>query len=157
MKIRNIIVTILLILGIDQITKYMISLRLETNKPFPVIDNVLNFTYYKNSGIAFGMLENMSFIIIVISIALLLLLVYELYMNYKDKVTALSFSFLIAGLLGNLIDRIVFGYVRDFIDFTFAFKFPVFNISDMFIVIGACLLILNIFRVGDKSGKNISK
>lgn len=154
MKLRNIIIIIFSSIIVDQVTKYLVSMNFTLEKEYELIKDFYYITYYKNTGIAFGMFQNIGLLIIIISITLLLLLIYELWMNYKDRVAALALSFLIGGLIGNLIDRIFLGYVRDFIDFNpFGLNFPIFNISDACIVIGACILVVNILSIGVKDGK----
>ncbi len=152
MKVRNIIIIILSCILVDQFTKYIISTFFNLEQRYEIIKNFYYLTYYKNSGIAFGMFENGKIIIIVVSLLLLLLLIYELKNFYKNRVAALSFCLLIGGLIGNLIDRIFLGYVRDFLEFDiFNINFPIFNISDACIVVGAIILIISSFGSGNKN------
>lgn len=157
MKKKTIVFIIFLCIILDQISKFIVNLKFDVEDSYELIENFYYITYYKNTGIAFGMFPGAKIVIISVSILLLLVLLYELKKFYKEKITALSFCFLIGGLIGNLIDRIYLGYVRDFLDFNpFNLNFPIFNISDACIVIGAILLILSSFNIGGKNEQNNS-
>lgn len=95
------------------------------------------FTSTVNTGIAFGFLQGYNWIFIIVSLIVLVICIF----NYKKH--KLEFSLIIGGLLGNLTDRIFFGYVRDFIDLRI---WPVFNIADSVIVIGVLLLAYKMFK-----------
>lgn len=154
MKIRNIVFIIIITVLLDQTTKFLIQSNFELNKSYELINNFYYITYYENTGIAFGMFNNLGWIIIVVSMLLLLLLIYELTKYYDVRSCALAFSILIGGLIGNLIDRIMFGYVRDFLDFNpFGFNFPIFNISDVCIIVGSIILIISTLELGKSDGK----
>ena len=132
----------LIILGIciillDQITKAILI-----GKNTTVIPNVLNFTYTENTGVAFGIGSNNLLFIIIVNIIVLGMIIKFI----KEREEQVNFSILISlililsGGIGNLIDRIVRGYVIDFIDIN-VFNFPNFNIADISISIGIILLI----------------
>ena len=132
----------LIILGIciillDQITKVILI-----GKNITVIPNVLNFTYTENTGVAFGIGSNNLLFIIIVNIIVLGMIIKFI----KEREEQVNFSILISlililsGGIGNLIDRIVRGYVIDFIDIN-VFNFPNFNIADISISIGIILLI----------------
>ena len=132
----------LIILGIciillDQITKAILI-----GKNTTVIPNVLNFTYTENTGVAFGIGSNNLLFIIIVNIIVLGMIIKFI----KEREEQVNFSILISlililsGGIGNLIDRIVRGYVIDFIDLN-VFNFPNFNIADISISIGIILLI----------------
>ena len=151
MKKRKIYIVlgILLLILIDQISKLIISKYL-VNSNFILIPKFLMFTYIKNFGAAFGILEGKRIFFIIITVIVSSYLIYELIKS-KEKFNTLSLVLIISGILGNFIDRVVFGYVRDFISFSI-FN-PVFNLADSFIVIGVIIYVINMF-VG---GKNESK
>ena len=136
----------IVLLVIDQISKLIISKYL-VNSNITLIPKFLTFTYIKNFGAAFGILEGKRVFFIIITVVVSSYLVYELVKS-KDKTNIISLTLIISGILGNFIDRVVLGYVRDFISFSI-FN-PVFNIADSFIVIGTILYIINMF-VGDKN------
>ena len=132
----------LIILGIciillDQITKVILI-----GKNTTVIPNVLNFTYTENTGVAFGIGANNLILIIIVNIVVLGIIIKFI----KERKEQVNFSILISlililsGGIGNLIDRIVRGYVIDFIDIN-VFNFPNFNIADISISIGIISLI----------------
>ena len=126
----------LFILIIDQLLKGI----LETiTKSYVIIDKVLSIRFVTNTGAAFSILENNILILIIVSISVLIL-VYNLSFSFKsDKLTNITFGLLYGGILGNLIDRVFYGYVRDFISIG---KFPIFNVADIAIVVGIILLIV---------------
>lgn len=122
-----------------------------------IINNFLSFNYYQNTGAAWSILEGKVNLLIIISI-IVLLLVYNLTFSYKEsRLVNISFGILFGGILGNLIDRIFLGYVRDFIDINiFNYNFPVFNIADMGIVIGVILLVIITIK-GEVKNEDSSK
>lgn len=139
---KKITIVALIIFVIDQIIKNLALVYL-TN--VPIISNVLSLTYAKNYGIAFSMLLEKRIIIIVISILLMSFLIYVLKKDYilKNKDTWLvniAFGLLFGGILGNLFDRIVRGFVIDYINVSF---FSIFNLADIAITFGVVLLIID--------------
>lgn len=113
----------LLIVILDQITKILF-----TDKHFFIIN------YVTNTGAAFSILQNQTLLLTIIA-ALIAIFIFFLFKKYKKLEIPLSFLF--GGTIGNLIDRIVLGHVRDFIDFKF---FPVFNVADSFNTIGVLII-----------------
>jgi len=100
-------------------------------------NSMLNIIYIKNTGAAFSILQNSTAFLIVISIVALMVMFYFVLKNLDNVLSRDIFflSILTAGILGNLYERVLFGYVRDFFELTFV-NFPVFNISDIFINVG---------------------
>ncbi len=139
---RKIFIIALITFVIDQIIK---SLSLVYLINIPIIPNILSLTYAKNYGIAFSMLREKRIIIIAISILLISFLIYVLKKDYisKNKDTWLvniAFGILFGGILGNLFDRIVRGFVIDYINVSF---FSIFNLADIAITFGVVLLIID--------------
>lgn len=139
---RKIFIIALITFVIDQIIK---SLSLVYLINIPIIPNILSLTYAKNYGIAFSMLREKRIIIIAISILLISFLIYVLKKDYisKNKDTCLvniAFGILFGGILGNLFDRIVRGFVIDYINVSF---FSIFNLADIAITFGVVLLIID--------------
>ncbi|TJX65678.1 signal peptidase II [Soehngenia saccharolytica] len=138
-----IIITIVLF---DQITKYLAVKNIVLNGNYKFFNGLLEFKYVKNYGAAFGILQEKKWIFIVITIVVIC--VFMLYLvKYNSETNLLkktALSFLIGGAIGNFIDRIRLGYVVDFIkiDLIKSINFPVFNIADIFIVIGTILLMI---------------
>jgi signal peptidase II len=134
---------VLCVIFFDRLSKIFFSSLLSHGESFPVFRNIFHFTLVHNTGIAFGFFKNYnSFFIIVSFIAVLFFTSYLFFnRNSSDMRTAelVAFSLIIAGALGNLIDRLILGYVIDFIDFRF---WPVFNIADSAITIGTTILLI---------------
>lgn len=107
-----------------------------------IIPNLINFqTNHGNDGVAFGMFAGKKWPIIVMTIVLIAVFVaFEIWKRPKSKTFVLGFSFIVGGAIGNLVDRLKFGYVRDFINFTFWPSFPTFNMADTFLCIGVGLV-----------------
>ena len=140
---KKIIYLSFIVLIIDQISKILCDLYLKLNKPIPIIKGFFNINYVQNEGAAWNLFSGQRFILIIIG----LVAIYVLYKFIKDfkenRRNTLAFSLLLGGILGNLLDRIFLGYVRDFLDFNiFGYNYPIFNISDICIVLGVILLII---------------
>ena len=140
----------LLVLIIDQVLKGIIE---TLTKSYVIIDKVLSIKYVTNTGAAFSLFENNIIVLILISLVILVL-VYNLSFSFKsNKINNITFGLLYGGILGNLIDRVFYGYVRDFISI---YKFPIFNIADIAIVTGIILLIITSIK-GELNSKRGDK
>jgi len=128
------------ILAVDILTKIWAKNSLAGNDSIRVIEDVFHLTYVENRGAAFGILQNAWVFFIIIAAVLAVVVVFLLRM-YKQRHPLLKtgLSFLCAGALGNTIDRIMQGYVVDFFNLT-CIDFPVFNVADIFVCVGAGLL-----------------
>ncbi len=148
---RVIIYSFILFL-IDLVSKVIISTNLELNNSLVIIDNFFSLTYIKNYGAAFSILVNYRLLLIIVSIIVIILLIIFLIKNkLKTKLEFICYSLLLGGILGNLFDRVVYGYVIDFFDFTFfGYNFAIFNLADSFIVISIILLLFDSFRSDKK-------
>ena len=125
---------------LDQLTKWLAVVFLQGQPSFPLWEDVLHFTFVKNSGAAFGMLSNHRWVFMIVStVAILGLVVYLFRFCPKQRLVQISLAMIIGGGIGNMIDRIALGYVIDFIDFTLI-NFAVFNVADSFVTVGAFLL-----------------
>ncbi len=143
----GILISVIIVI-LDQYTKYLAVLNLMGKRPIIVIDNLLEFHFVKNYGAAFGILQNQRNFFIAITTIVIIGGIIFLYLK-KDRITKfgkLSSWILIGGAVGNLIDRIRLVYVVDFIkvDLGKLYDFPVFNVADIFIVVGTGLLIIAI-------------
>ncbi len=138
------------ILFLDQITKIIVDLTLNLNSSLKVIKNFFYITYIHNYGAAWGIFQNKTFFLIVLSI-IALIIIYRYSNTFViNKRNMIAFSFLLGGITGNLLDRLFLGYVRDFLSFyIFKYNYPIFNLSDAFICIGVILLIISIYRKDD--------
>ena len=135
--VRFYIVLILTII-FDQLSKYIIRLQ---QPDIVLIPNVLNITFITNTGASFGILQNMNALLLVLSIAVIIGIIVYLKKNPEQR--SLPFALILAGALGNSIDRILYGAVTDFISFSF---WPAFNVADSAITIGVILLLVSEWR-----------
>lgn len=144
----SIIIISLLLLVVDQISKILVVKLIDINHGVEIIKNFFYLTYTHNTGAAFSILTGQRILLIIIAIVILIILFNYLRKNKVErKLEIIAFSLIIGGSLGNLIDRIIRGYVVDFLDFKiFGYDFPVFNLADTFIVIGVFLLLITTLR-----------
>ena len=155
---KKIYITSLIIFIIDQLSKAIISTYINLNESIIIIKNFFNLTYINNTGASWGMLKDSRIFLIIISIIAIFIILRYMQSFKKCTRNLLGFGFLLGGILGNLADRILFGYVKDFLDFyIFNYNFPIFNIADIFIVIGVLLLIISILKGEDKNGSSSRK
>jgi len=134
------IIIFLLLIFLDRITK-MWATSLNSNKDYGIIA----FTYTVNTGAGFSILQNMNILLIIISAAVLVAIIY--YHKYVPKFSLIT---IISGITGNLLDRIFYGAVIDFINFKF---WPIFNIADSLIFIGVIYWIIILFKEEKQSHK----
>ena len=148
-------VVAVLILIFDQLSKSLMEIYLELNKSIKVIPNFFSLTLVHNTGGAWSIFENKSYIFIIISLIALIILI-KFMMSFKNNIrNNIAFGLTLGGIVANLADRIFLGYVRDFLDFTiFNYDYPIFNIADIAIVIGIILLIIAIIKGEDKLDRN---
>ncbi len=140
----------------DQIIKFFVSANLKEIGSVSVIDNLLSFTYAENNGVAFGSFAGNRWIFVVLTTALIAaILIYMFKKKPKSKLFYASVALVIGGGIGNLIDRIFYGYVIDYISLSF-FP-PVCNFADYCITVGTVLLMVYVLffsEVGKKELKN---
>ncbi len=137
------IITAAVFLAADQITKYIVMTNMELGQSIDFIDGLLDFTYIHNDGGAWGMLGGSRWFLIGFTAVIMVVLVILLIKNgRKNKLFFWAGTLIVSGGIGNMIDRIFRGgEVVDFLHATFI-NFPIFNIADCAVVIGAGLLIL---------------
>jgi len=130
------------VIVLDRFSKIFFSNLLDLNESLILIKNILHFTLVHNTGIAFGLFKDCGFVFIITPLVLTGLLIYNIYYyrhtRQLSRVYITAFSLILGGAIGNLIDRIFWGYVIDFIDFR---VWPVFNIADSAITIGAIIIL----------------
>lgn len=141
---------IIIILGlvIDRLSKiYAVNNLMGKN----IDGKLFNFTYLENRGAAFGILQDKRLIFIILTSAIVIYLFYYFIKNIKTSpmILNLSLAMIISGAIGNFYDRLIQGYVVDFIEFSFV-KFPVFNVADILVTVGCALMIIYIILHGDK-------
>ena len=142
MSKKNIFIfsTALLIIFLDQLTKFFIKNNFQLNQSIPIIKNILHLTYVTNSGSAFGLFKGFNIFFILFSIIVIIVVFYYIRkIKENEKLLQLSIGLLLGGTIGNLIDRLVYGSVIDFIDFRI---WPVFNVADSAVTISIILLII---------------
>ncbi len=127
------------LVGLDQWTKYLAASRL--TEPIPLWAGVFEFQYCENRGVAFGMLQGQRWVFIPLTLLVVGLLAVMLFRSEwrRSRVFCISAALIIAGGIGNLIDRIFRGYVTDFLYFKLI-DFPIFNVADCYVTVGAVLL-----------------
>ncbi|MBN2831005.1 MAG: signal peptidase II [Candidatus Omnitrophica bacterium] len=141
-KKREVII-VLVVLALDQLSKFILNANLALNEPIPLVKGVFSLTLIHNRGAAFGIFKNQLYIFIFISV-IAIALIYPMFKNNKSgKLYSLSLSLILAGTLGNFLDRVFLGYVIDFLDFHI---WPVFNVADSAITCGTLILGWLIFK-----------
>ena len=142
-KKSNIILSIVLVivlLGIDLLLKYLVSTYLTTVN---IIDNFFSLTYVLNDGAAFSLFASRIYLLIFIAIICLFFIIYELKNNLDDRVLSIGYSLVLAGLLGNFLDRLIDGYIIDYLSFKIlGYNYPIFNFADILIVVGIVIVII---------------
>lgn len=150
---KKVYIFALISLIIDQIVKILVSNYLILGQTIKIINNFFYLTYVQNKGAAFSILIGYRYILIIITFIFL----YYLYKCIKKQknfniLEIISYGLLLGGIIGNLIDRIIYGYVIDYFDFMiFNYNFPIFNLADSFIVIGCIILVINSYLKGEDS------
>ena len=143
----------LILVGLDQWTKGLAVRFLKDQEPVTVIKGVFEFSYLENRGAAFGMLQNRQIFFFLIGIAVLAAILYMMWRmpeTPKYRPLAVCLMLVAAGAVGNMIDRVSQGYVVDFLYFKLI-NFPIFNVADCYVTIGAaCLVFLIMFYYKDE-------
>ncbi len=149
----TVILPVLLIavfVGVDQGVKLWSATTLKAAGSLPGISGIFRFTYTENRGAAFSSFQGMRIMLVCVTAAALVLIIYILRKKvFTHIVGRLSLYLIIAGAIGNLIDRIRLGYVIDMIDLTFV-NFAIFNIADCCVTVGAVLLVVYVLFLHGK-------
>ena len=132
----------IIILCLDQSTKFIVNKNFKPHESITVIKGIFHLTLVHNRGAAFGMLKGQTFLFVLTSI-FAVILIYSGLKNTRGNLYSISLVLILAGAVGNLIDRVFFGYVIDFLDFRI---WPVFNVADSAITVGAILLGYSILK-----------
>lgn len=132
---------------VDQIVKLIIVNNV-ANQSVTVIDNFFQLSYVENTGAAWGIFSGTRWFLIIISIlAIFAIIKYFILDINVTKMEFVGYALVLGGIIGNLIDRIIYGYVIDYAAFNFGtYQFPVFNIADSAIVIGVGLVVIHLMR-----------
>jgi len=141
------------VLVLDRVSKMAVTARYELGQPFSVIDGAFNITYVRNTGVAFGILDAFSspvkalLLCLVASIAAVVVIVFSFRNSPSNRRLQGALGLILAGALGNLYDRMNYGYVIDFLELhARGFYWPSFNVADTAISIGVLLLAWEMFR-----------
>ena len=136
--------TALLIVILDQFTKFLVKQNFQLNQSIPIIKNILHLTYITNTGSAFGLFKGLNWFFVFFSVIVIIAIFYYLERIVKnEKLLQFAAGLLLGGTIGNLIDRVAYGAVIDFIDFR---VWPVFNIADSAVTIGVIILIVLLWK-----------
>lgn len=142
---------IILLIAVDQITKLLISSNFEVGESIHVINGLLDFTYVQNKGAAFGMFSNQRWVFMILTTVLIAAIIAIWVKGYITHITGkVSAILLVAGGIGNMIDRLLLGYVVDFIDISPLFNFAVFNVADCCVTIGVVFVAIYIIFFMDE-------
>lgn len=138
---KKLIIFGIIFLLIDQLSKGLISLYMNLNESFK-LTNFLSITYVQNIGAAFSILQGARWLFIILGI-IALNIIYIFFIKDKKLTNfeMIIYALMLSGIIGNIIDRVLYGYVIDFIDITL-FNFAIFNFADSFIVISVILLVV---------------
>ncbi len=149
-----------LLIGLDQWTKYLALTQLKPVGNIEFIKGIMDFTFVENRGVAFGMFSGQRWFILLLTCAITLGLVYyyiKLPRTAEYKLVRFSMVLIFSGAIGNIIDRMRLGYVVDFFEFTF-FEWPVFNMADIYVVVGVILLsLLIIFVIKEEDKEKVEE
>lgn len=140
---------IAIIVVLDQLVKYLIQANLDLNQTIPIINGFFHITYIQNTGAAFSILQNQTLLLIFLPLTITLIVLFYITKKRKTEhwVLLLSMTLIAAGGIGNLIDRIAYGFVVDFLDFR---VFPIFNVADISVSVGCGLLVIYMFVIEPK-------
>jgi signal peptidase II len=152
--------TAFLIVALDQLTKYCVTARMLLHESIAVIGGFLNITYVRNPGAAFGFLAHttpffrFSFFVLITLLAIGLIFFYVVKAGEENPCLILALSSIFGGAAGNLIDRLRYGEVVDFIDvYVKSHHWPAFNIADSAISLGAFFLLLEFIKEGKEKNR----
>lgn len=136
---------------IDRLTKQWVVHTLPVGEPKPVMGHFLYFTQVHNTGGAFGLFSNFSLLFVIMGVLVpVLILIFFKKLIDKGPAWIVGTAFILGGAIGNLIDRVLYGYVIDFIDVRF---WPIFNVADISITVGIGILFIVIMREGKEKEK----
>ena len=140
-------------LALDRWTKTLIQKHFDLNESISVIDGFFNITYVRNTGVAFGIFDPLSLpaksvlLSVFTAFAAVVVITYSVRSSLRNRLLQFALALVLGGALGNLYDRLAYGYVVDFLEFYVrTYHWPSFNVADSAISIGVILLALEILR-----------
>ena len=140
---RKVYIYSLLLVLLDFFIKILIKNNLELYQSIEIIPNFFRITYVKNIGAAFSILEGKQIFLIILGLLVLGIIFRYLKKDKLNKIKTIYYSLLIGGIIGNLIDRIIYNGVIDYLDFNiFSYEAPIFNLADIFIFFGVVIILL---------------
>lgn len=140
---------IAVVIVIDQLIKLLVQKNMNLFQEIKIIPGFFSICYVENTGAAFSILEDATILLVILGAVFLVILDHYIKKEEKnlDKLSILSFGLIMGGIFGNLIDRIIYHSVIDFISFSFGkYHFPIFNIADIGITVGVGLLLLDMWK-----------
>lgn len=150
------IIAVIAFVALDQFTKYLAVIHLKDKPAYIILNGILELNYLENRGAAFGMLQNQKVFFIFVAVVILGVIGYVLFKtpdSKKYRILHLLLSLIAAGAIGNMIDRIRFDYVVDFIYFVLI-NFPIFNVADIYVTISAIALVILLLFVYTENDLN---
>jgi len=155
------LISLTVILFLDQYTKFQVQQRIPLHRTFPVIEGFFNLTHVRNTGGAFGFLAGKgklgSVFFMTVSLTAIAIILFLIFRLKEERILSLSLSLILSGALGNLIDRLRHGEVIDFLDFyLFSYHWPAFNIADSSITLGIGLMVVDLLIHDKKRLKQAS-
>lgn len=152
MKKAQIIILVISLLVIDQVSKVLVMQNMDLYQQIPIIDNFFKLFYIRNDGAAFSILSGQTWLFYLIYIPAFYV-IYYFFKEAKTKLGVIATAILLAGTIGNLIDRILYKEVIDFLSFSFgSYNFAIFNIADVCVCVGVALLLIDSLRKKEKNG-----
>ena len=141
---------IFMVTAADQVTKYIATQYLKPIHTVPLLDGIFSLTYVENRGAAFGILQNQRWFLVILPLLIIASAILYLILHRKESLLSrVNLAVILGGAIGNLIDRMIHGYVVDMFHATFI-NFPVFNVADMAVVFGTLIMAWQLLLVQQK-------
>ena len=147
----------LIIIALDQITKFLVVKNMELGESLTIIDNFLYITSHRNTGAAWGILAGQMWFFYIVTIVVVIALVYYMQKMAKTHVLlGISLALMLGGAIGNFIDRVMRQEVVDFVDtIIFGYDFPIFNVADIYVTVAMFLILIYAFFIDPKIEKKL--
>jgi signal peptidase II len=143
-KLQVVFLSALFVILLDQLSKLAVTRHLKLNESIPVIDNIFHITYITNTGSVFGILKGWQLPLIFFTLIVIGFVLFSIdKIKEKQRTLQVFVGFILGAAIGNLIDRLAFGYVIDFLDFRI---WPIFNIADSFITLSVIFLVVYFWK-----------
>jgi signal peptidase II len=156
-KSTRIVVLVAVIVAFDQLTKFIVDRSMPLHHSIPIIEGFFSLTYVRNTGAAFGIFAGSAeifrrpFLILVSVVAIGFIVVMLKRLRDSEKWLVTALAFILGGAIGNLIDRVLYGEVIDFLDcFWGSYHWPAFNVADSFITVGVTITLFILIKAKDR-------